>query len=102
MAAALGNQNARKAKPWTDSIRKAIVQYDTDKAEDKRFLFMLAKQMLEDCFSSDVSERKHARDELWNRLDGKYPQPIIGDEDNPLEMVHKVVREIVRTKDSNC
>lgn len=34
--------------------------------------------------------------EVADRLDGKPAQAIVGDEDNPLTMIHKIEREIVR------
>lgn len=34
--------------------------------------------------------------EIADRIDGKVPQGIVGDEENPLEMIHRIERVIVR------
>lgn len=39
--------------------------------------------------------------EVADRLDGKVPQGISGDEENPLTMVHRIERHIVRPSDPN-
>lgn len=39
--------------------------------------------------------------EVADRLDGKVPQGISGDEENPLTMVHRIERHIVRPDDSD-
>lgn len=86
-----GNNNAVKSKPWTDAIRKEIIQRDIDKPDDAKFLRLLAKQLLEDCLNGD----KAARDELSNRLDGRYPQPIVGDDELPPVQVQAIERRII-------
>jgi hypothetical protein len=80
MAAPKGNQNGVKNKPWTDAIRRAIARRDAGEVvETDRFLNKLAEQLLTDCLNGD----KTAREELTNRLDGRFPQPIVGDDDLP-------------------
>lgn len=93
--APLGNKNAGKAKPWTDAIRRSISRYDA-KAGDGAFLNKLADQLLEDCFKDDKAGLD-ARNELTNRLDGKYPQPIVGDIDNPVAFT-EITRTIIKPK----
>lgn len=34
--------------------------------------------------------------EVADRLDGKVPQAVIGDDENPLHFVHEVARRIIR------
>lgn len=92
-----GNQNAKKSKPWGDAIRRAIARYDSIAQEDGKFLNALADQLLKDCLNGE----KPAIDELTNRLDGKYPQPISGDDENPLTIIQKIERTIVRPDNTN-
>lgn len=39
--------------------------------------------------------------EIADRLDGKVPQAIVGDGENPLEMVHHIKRSIIRASHPN-
>ena len=83
-----GNQNAVKRKPWTDAIRRAIARYDSDKpAESDQFLNKLADQLIADFLAG----KQLAIEELTNRMDGKFPQPIVGDDDlPPVQVVSKI------------
>lgn len=73
----LGNQNAVKAKKWREAIMRALarksgsVDAGLDAAADK-----LTKLAIDD-------GDKWALEELGNRLDGKAPQGIGGDDDLP-------------------
>ncbi len=39
---------------------------------------------------------------LTDRLEGKAVQPISGDSENPLELIHRIERAIVRPEDTNA
>lgn len=52
----------------------------------------VADALITKAISGDVAAIK----EVADRLDGKVPQAIAGDDENPLNFVHTVVREIVR------
>jgi hypothetical protein len=72
-----GNQNARKAKLWTDAVKRAISRKaagDLNGGLDK-----LADKLV------DAAEKgeQWAVIELGNRLDGKPAQAICGDDDLP-------------------
>jgi hypothetical protein len=75
---------------WRDAIKRALarksgsVEAGLDAAADK-----LAKLAIDD-------GDKWALEEIGNRLDGKVPQAIVGDDDAPPVRFAKVVREIVR------
>ena len=88
MAAPVGNKNAVKSKPWADAIRRAIARHDSSLADDKKFLNVLADQLIKDCLNGE----KAAIDELTNRLDGKAPQSVTvgGDDENPIQQVTKI------------
>lgn len=96
MAAPKGNQNAARKKPWAEMLRKAIAHRDAGKPENEQFLYKLANQVLDDCLNEEPSVSRPARDELWNRLDGKFVQAIAGDDENPLTMITRIERVIVK------
>jgi len=66
MAAPLGNDNNKKAKVWSDALRKYIVQNDKMEA--------LAKAAVNKALDGDVAALK----EIGDRLEGKVSQQIIG------------------------
>lgn len=80
--APLGNQNAKKSKPWESAIRRALARRaegDQDKA-----LNVLADKFLDAVAAGDLSAFK----ELGDRLDGKPKQQIetTGPDDGPIEL----------------
>lgn len=81
MAAPKGNQNAKKAKVWSDAIRKAL-------AGDKGRLERLARALLDKAEEGDMAALR----EVGDRLEGKPVQSheVGGDEDNPLSLSIKV------------
>ena len=93
MGAPVGNNNAAKAKVVADAIRKALA------AEDWKRLRAGAEKVAD----------AYAACEPWavqfvaDRLDGKAAQSVTvaGDEENPLQTVTKIVREIADPKASN-
>ena len=44
---------------------------------------------------------QQAFNEIANRIDGKAVQPISGDDENPLEIIHRIERIIVDTADKD-
>lgn len=82
-----GNQNAAKARIWTEAIKRAIARkYDGDL---KHGLDKLADDFVNSVASGDLSTFK----ELGDRLEGKPAQAIIGgSEDDP---AIKTVNEII-------
>lgn len=97
MAAPVGNQNAVKAKPWAAALTRALERRSL--VEQKAGLDQLADKLIDSCLEGNLG----ALQELGNRLDGKPAQALTvsGDEDNPLRMVQRIERSIVRanTKD---
>lgn len=78
--APIGNQNAKKTKPWADALRRALARRgngDLRVGIDK-----LAEKLLEDCEKGNLT----ALQELGNRLDGKPAQAITGEDGGPIEL----------------
>lgn len=77
-----GNQNAKKAKLWSEAIKREIARLengDLDKGLDR-----LARKLVK---AGDDGDR-FALEEIGNRIEGKVPQGIIGgeDDDPPLKL----------------
>jgi ribosomal protein L17 len=80
-------------KLWSDALRLAVNEASAD--GDGKKLRALANKLVEKGLEGDVSALR----EIGDRLDGKPTQAIAGVPDQPL--VHKIVREIVGTKNTN-
>lgn len=91
--APIGNKNNAKGRKWAQAINRALEKRSL--ASQREALDELAEKLLTRCDEGDLSALK----ELGDRLDGKAAQTIIGDDENPLNVVHKVERVIVRPKD---
>lgn len=89
MGAPVGNQNAIKAKRWSDAIDRALEK--RSKAEGIQALDELAEQFLKEVSASGITGFK----ELGDRIDGKSVQAIVGADGGPLTV------EIVRYADTN-
>jgi len=84
-----GNQNAAKAKIWTDAIKRALARRADDKGRD---INRLADTLLDRCLEGDLSALK----ELGDRLEGKPAQAIIGGDSDAPAIAVKTVVELVR------
>jgi phage terminase large subunit-like protein len=80
--APVGNQNARKAKIWTDAVKRAISRRANGDLSGG--LDTLADKLV----IAAESGEQWAMLELGNRLDGKPAQAIVGgdEDDNPIQV----------------
>jgi len=81
-----GNQEQRKghkSKPFRDALRVAIADFEGD----PKALRKVAEALISKAMSGDVAAIR----EVADRLDGKVPQAIVGDEDGGPILV-KVVK----------
>lgn len=95
MAAPLGNTNgAKRHRLLTDALKRQLTQ-NPEKVE------AIAKQLIDDATSAVPEVRLPSRALLFERVDGKVPQAIVGDDDEPAVKFGRVVREILRAPDTN-
>ena len=86
-----GNANSgrRAEKPFRDALRMQL----KEAGDDHKALRIIAAKLIEKAQEGDMLAIK----ELADRTDGKVPQAIVGDDDEaPINVVNKIVREIVR------
>jgi hypothetical protein len=92
-----GNANSgrKQEKPFRDALRMELAAA----GEDSKALRAIARALILKASEGDMPAIK----ELADRVDGKVPQGISGDDENPLTMVHRIERHIVRsnTPDTN-
>lgn len=89
MGAPVGNQNAIKAKRWSDAIDRALEK--RSKAEGIQALDALAEKFLAEVEAAGINGYK----ELGDRMDGKPAQTIVGADGGP------VIVEVVRFANSD-
>jgi len=78
-----------RAKPFREALRVEIAALAED---DKRGLRKVARQLIEQAEAGDIQAIK----ELGDRLDGKVPQALVGDDDaDPIRTVSRIERAIV-------
>jgi hypothetical protein len=89
--APVGNQNAKTAKRWQSAITRALARA-ADGAGVEAGLDKLADKLV----AAAVVGEQWALREIGDRIDGKPAQAIVGDEDQPLSVLHRIERVIVR------
>jgi hypothetical protein len=89
-----GNANSgrKQEKPFRDALRLELAAAE----QNQRGLRLIAKRLIEAAEEGKMDAVK----EIADRIDGKVPQSIAGDDENPIEFVHKIIREIVRPNDN--
>lgn len=80
----------KSEKTFANMLRVAIKEAHEDGGDKLR---AVADALVNKAISGDVPAIK----EIADRLDGKVPQALVGDDDEaPINVVNKIVREIVR------
>lgn len=92
MAAPVGNQNAAKAKIWSDAVRRALIT-DDPRLQRKR-LDVLAEKLVEMAMQGDISAIK----EVGDRVEGKPAQSITGEDGGPI-VIAGIQVQLVRPGD---
>ncbi|MBB5663246.1 hypothetical protein GGE68_001422 [Rhizobium leguminosarum] len=90
-----GNANSgrKQEKPFRDALRLELAAAE----KSGRGLRVIARKLIEAAEEGKMDAIK----EMADRIDGKVPQAIAGDEENPLNFVHTITRQIVRAQSSN-
>jgi hypothetical protein len=87
MSAPVGNQNAaKKNRMLTDALKRELTQ----NPEEVR---KIARKVID----SAIEGQPWAQQLIHDRVDGKVPQPVVGDDDEPPVML-KGYLELVRPK----
>jgi len=81
----------RKEKPFRDALKLALIKRDPEKKGINPALMKVAETLLDEAEAGE----SWAVIELINRIDGKVAQPVAGDEDNPLTLIHRIESIIV-------
>ena len=83
-----GNRNAAKQKRmFADCLKRELTQSPNE-------LLAIVRKTIEDAIAGDAQ----ARNTVVERLDGKLPQPIVGDDDSdPISIKELVIRAIDAT-----
>ncbi len=100
MAAPLGNQNAKKAKVWTEAIKRALARYSGESVDAG--LDILATRMVKAAAEGDEEAFAAITEKIGDRLEGKPAQSVTvgGDEENPVRTISEVVlRAVDATRD---
>lgn len=86
-----------KEKSFANMLNIAIKE--AIEGTDKTKLRAVADALVDKAMTGDVQAIK----EVADRIDGKVPQGVIGgdDDDNPINLIHRIERHIVRPEDSN-
>lgn len=83
-----------KEKSFANMLNIAIKE--AIEGSDKTKLRAVADALVEKAMAGDVQAIK----EVADRLDGKVPQAVVGDDDlDPINLVHRIERVIVDTND---
>ncbi len=83
-----GNKvQAKKPRLFTDALMMELKAAGEDMPE----LRMIARKTIELAKDGNVQ----AREELSTRLEGKVAQAVIGSDEDPINLVHTIVRKIV-------
>lgn len=88
-----GNPNPTGGKPdklIRDALKAALRQ-------DPRHLKQIAEAWVE-----RAKIDQNAANALTDRIDGKVPQPVSGDDESPLAIIHRIERTIIDPKNDNA
>jgi hypothetical protein len=90
MAAPLGNQNARKARIWSEALKRALARYSGSTVDAG--LDRLADRMVRAAAEGDETAFAAITEKIGDRLEGKPAQVIVGDRDeDPVQVSGRIV-----------
>jgi hypothetical protein len=84
-----GNQNARKRnRMLTDALKRELTQNPDD-------VVKVARKLIDSAVAGD----SWAQNLIWDRLDGKVPQPVVGDDEEAPITVREILIRAVSASD---
>lgn len=91
-----GNENSgrRQEKPFRDALRMELAAA----GDDHKALRRVAAALLEKAFAGEVKAIK----ELADRIDGKVPQAIVGDDDEAAISVVATIKRVIHDAKANA
>lgn len=93
MGAPVGNQNAARAKVWRAAIERALDRRTARRKDGLLEIDAVADSLIDAALDKDVVALK----EFGDRLDGKVPQALIGDDSaDPIKVLQRIERVIVK------
>lgn len=95
MSAPLGNQNAKKGRVSVEALRMELARINKD--EDRDALRSMWRKQIEKAEEGDLMAFR----EINDRLDGKPSQAIVGDDENPINLIHRIERVIVNSENTD-
>ncbi len=91
-----GNPGGRpKNKPWQDALKKAVARAES--TGDNRKLDEIAWRLLGQALNGEGWAVQH----IAERLDGKLPTPVVGDDEQDPISVRTIVTGVPRKGDAN-
>lgn len=97
MGAPAGNQNALRGRVWRQAIERALERRSLSRTDGIKEIDALAEQLLTLVAAGDLGALK----EFGDRIEGKSPQPIGGDDELPPIRTEKIERTIVDPANPN-
>jgi hypothetical protein len=89
--APVGNRNgAKQNRMLTDALKRELTQNPDD-------VLAIARKLIDSAKSGDP----WAQNLIYDRVDGKVPQALVGDDEHPPIGIAEIVRTIVRPKPSD-
>lgn len=91
-----GNPGGRPktAKLFRDALMVELKRTDGDVERIQK----VAHRLVENAIGGETAAIK----EIADRIDGKVPQGITGDDENPISLIHRIERVIVNAKDQDA
>lgn len=91
-----GNQhgkvaNHKRPKLFTNALLASLKKVDE---KDVEAIQRIADKLVKLAEDGDVSAIK----EIADRVEGKVPQAIVGDEENPMTLIHRIERVVVHAR----
>lgn len=101
--APIGNQNAAKAAIARNALLKAIERRSTGTVSELPDKFSVLVEIWDKQITKAVDGDSHAANTIFDRLDGKPKQAVIGgdEDDNPVRMVGRIELVPMNDRSSN-